>query len=354
MGILDFPTELLLLVAENLSIGDLSKLRSTSRQLLSVLTPRFEWLCLQDIGELTALQWAAVRGHTELIKLAISRGAEIDKPLRGKLVETALSMFDWHDCRSICALANNRARPGVKDSTFRTPLFLAACSWRLEAIKELLKLGASMQCFGDRGSPAHISAYRGNVDCMRAFIGARFDINTRGRRGRTVLHEAMYGGDRGVEMVEYLLQLEGGERLVNARDSGHRTPLHLAAGSYEFTDVIRVRMIELLLQHGADIHARDRFENTPAHLAAGVGDIYSMRVLIAAGVDFRARGRLGQTILHRAIKGRTGMLKYLLGQKGGRRIIHVRDNHGKTPLNYVRAICRCRRCSERLRTRIEE
>ena len=56
MGILNCANELLVMVGENLSIGDISKLRSTSRRLRLVLTPRYEKLCLEDIGKLTALQ----------------------------------------------------------------------------------------------------------------------------------------------------------------------------------------------------------------------------------------------------------------------------------------------------------
>ena len=37
-----------------------------------------------------------------------------------------------------------------------------------------------MQCFGGIDTPGHISAFKGNVDCMQAFIGAGFDINSRG------------------------------------------------------------------------------------------------------------------------------------------------------------------------------
>ena len=332
MGILNFPTELLLLVAENLSLGDLSKFRSASQQICLALTPRFERLCLQDIGELTALQWAAVRGHAELINLAILNGAEIDKPLRGRLDEAALSMYDIHNWNLICEMAYYGADTEAKDSILRTPLYLAACSGHLEAIRALLKLGASMERLAEMNTPAHISAHRGDVDCMRAFIGAKFVINTRGRGGRTILHEAMNGG---VEMAMYLLQLEGGGELVNARDSWRQTPLHYAMKSYDLSDKSRV-MAEVLLKHGADIHAKDQWEDTPAHIAARMGDVNSMRVFTAAGIDFHARGESGDTILHRAIRNdREGVLEHLLGQEGGRSIIHVRNDDRDTPLDIA-------------------
>ena len=330
MGILNFASEIFLLVAENLSIGDLSNFRLTSRRLHSVLTPLFEELFLQDIGELTALQWAVFRGHDGLIKLAILRGAEIDKPMRRKLNSTDLAMSGKRNLDSMCYWANNGAATGDKDPILRTPLYLAACLGRLKAIELLLKAGASMQCFGEMNTPAHVSAHRGDIDCMQAFINAKVDISIRGFHGQSILHTATKSD--GVEMMIYLLELAGGEKLVNARGSHQDTPLHWAAIGVGLGEQSIVK-IELLLHHGADICARDEFGSTPAHKAAAVGNVFAMRALIAAGIDWDARNNSGYTILRSAINGKPEMLEYLLGQKGGRKIIDVVDNEGRTPLD---------------------
>lgn len=289
---------------------------------------------MQDVGRLTALQWAAARGHRGLVELAIVNGAGIDKPLRSKLDPDVIKLADLiGDSRNLGRIfhwANYGAGTVAKDFILRTPLYLAACLGHLEAIVVLLATDASMQCFGEMNTPAHVSAYRGDVHCMRAFIGAKFDINTRGLGGATVLHAATESG--GVDMMTYLLGLAGGEKLINARDSNQQTPLHVTAAQYGLGEESKVKT-ELLLQHGADIHARDRMGNTPAHQAAIMGNVDTMRALIASGIDFHARNDSGQTILHSAINGEQGMLEYLLGQEGGRGIIHLGDNEGKTPLD---------------------
>ena len=322
------PNELLVLVAENLSIGDLSKFHSTSQRLYFVLTPRYKKLCLEDIGKLTALQWAAVRGHVELIKLAISTGAEINKPLESFLYKTAPLVSDRPG--SVCRLANRAIFPVTRDSAC-TSLYLATCSGKLPAIKVLLEAGASITCFSEIDTPAHIAAYKGDVDCMRAFIVAGFDIKTRGCGRRTILHEALCGG---VRMVRYLLEDAGGELLVNTGDYLFHTPLHVVARSFPVRYQRRV-LTKLLLQHGADIHARDFSGNTPAHVAAFMGDVDTLRVLIAAGVDFHDRGLGGLTILHKAVYNRKGVLEYLLKQQGVREIIHVADDFGSIPMNHA-------------------
>ena len=320
------------MVGGNLSFKDLSSLRSTSQKLRLALTPHYEKLCLEDVGKLTALQWAVLRGHVELIELAILNGADIDKPLGSILDKTALCMSDKPG--SFCLFVNQAYLDHPKYAISFTPLYLAACSENVRAIKALLKAGASMQCLDEIDTPAHVSATKGDVDCMQAFIGAGFDINTRGGGGCTILHQAMFGG---VKMVKYLLMHAGGEKLVNSKDYFNQTPLHLVAHGFPVR-YNRRAITELLLQHGANTNAKDYYGNTPAHLAAFPGDVDTMRVLIAAGIDFHARGGEGETILHRAILNRKGVLEYLLRQEGVREIIHLKDNKGRMALRLAKLL----------------
>ena len=330
MGILDFANELLLMVGENLLIADLSRLRSTSRRLWLVLTPRYKKLCLEDVGKLTALQWAVLCGHVELLELAISNGADIDKPLGSILDNAALRMSVRPGPVGRFVNQVFYDYPDYKISF--TPLYLAACSGKVGSIEALLKAGASMKCSDGIDTPAHVSAAEGDIDCMRSFIGAGFDINARGNGGFTILHLAMTAG---VKMVKYLLKHAGGDSLVNSKDYYMQTPLHLVADGFLVRYNRRVKT-ELLLQHGANIHAMDCDGNTPAHIAAFPGDVDTMQVLIAAGIDFHARGDAGKTILHCAMFNCKGVLEYLLRQEGVREIIHVKDDRGRTALRLAK------------------
>ena len=53
--------------------------------------------------------------------------------------------------------------------------------------------------------------------------------------------------------------------LSHASDGRKSTPLHLAAG-YN-----RTRIVEILLQHGADVHAKDKGGLVPLHNACSYG-----------------------------------------------------------------------------------
>ena len=337
MGFYDMLPELLLLVADNLALGDLANFRSTCYWLWDVLTPHFQKLCLRDSGELTTIQWAAVRGHSELIKLAILNGANIEEPFSGKLTLTTLgvtSKFEKYDPRHPCSLANAyRFYPPFK-TTICTPLFLATCCGHAKAIEVLLDHGASTHCPGGIMTPTHAAAFRGDVACMHVLVRPGFDISAQGVDGCSILHNALTGG---VEMMQYILQLDGGTNLVNSRTREGLTPLHSVMN---VNLALQQLEIELLLQHGADMYAKDNYGNLPVECLASRGNLECVQIFIEAGYDLYTIGRDGQTILHCAVFGGAEMVDYLLRQEGGRGFIDIEDEFQLTALDYAFETCR--------------
>ena len=107
-----------------------------------------------------------------------------------------------------------------------------------------------------------------NSICIVALLQHGADINIRTTEGKTALDLAE-AGTRAVLSGEYRKEevLEAARSgaedkltaLLNplnvnchASDGRRSTPLHLAAG-YN-----RIRVVQLLLQHGADVHAKDK------------------------------------------------------------------------------------------------
>ena len=264
MSLLDLPPELLLLIGENLSVKDISRVLRANRYLSCLLTPRFHKLALEDIGSLSALRWAAYRGYASLAELVLSNGAGVEEFERGRsILKTPLHIAAAQNYPDVIrAMAKYGRWINVTDARRSTPLHAAAGQRSLQAIRVLLELGADMTSTDfRRKTPVHVAAKRGDIDCMRAFIDAGWDFNLEWGPTRTVLHEATLGRK---EMVEFLLE-HGGKVLINVQDSSGKTPLHWTVGKYSGDEEIA----RILCYHGADTEVKDHRGQSPMDLAIG-------------------------------------------------------------------------------------
>ncbi|CAH8665820.1 unnamed protein product [Dicrocoelium dendriticum] len=116
---------------------------------------------------------------------------------------------------------------------------------------------------------------------------------------------------------------------VNSTDCSGRksTPLHFAAG-YGHREVV-----ELLLEHGAEVSARDVGGLIPLHNACSFGHVDVVRLLLAAGSDPNARDCWNYTPLHEAaIKGKVEVCILLLQSKADP---SARNLDGRTPVELA-------------------
>ena len=227
MGIHNIPIELLLLMVEKLCIKDLSHFLLTCRRLWSLLTPYFHEIGVQDIGNLTALHWAAQHGHATLAEIAIKSGADIDKPSQDQSGRAPMHLAAMNNHPAIIRLlVKNHANISARDNSHCTPLHYATmCEPGVETIRVLLELGAEMMCGNEFvDAPPFFAAQCGSVSCMKVFVDRGFDLTTRGLEGKNILHHAFTRNVR-QEMVSYLLAKEEVKPLIKVRDSRGIAPL---------------------------------------------------------------------------------------------------------------------------------
>lgn len=174
--------------------------------------------------------------------------------------------------------------------------------------------------------------------------------------GAQNIHEAVKANN--IEEVKVLLEKDS--KIVNSFDAEHNTPLILACSDINSD----IKLIELLIQSGADIDLGDVDNTLPLHLAAYSGHIKAVEILIQhkAKVDFKdnreqtpllfaaIRGNIeiagllvehgadvngkieytGVTLLHLSLsRGKEAMAEFLIS-KGAK--TDVRDNRGRLPL----------------------
>ncbi len=142
-------------------------------------------------------------------------------------------------------------------------------------------------------------------------------------------------------------------RPVIGSAKNHRSsqPLHYAADGYlesaTWDAKRQVRMIELLLKAGADIHAQDKNGATPLHRAVRTRCAAAVNCLLSAGSDATLRNKPGSTPFHLAVqntgRGGSGAEKAKIAQ---REIIRaflergisptLKDGKGKSVLAWAR------------------
>ena len=167
-------------------------------------------------------------------------------------------------------------------------------------------------------------------------------------QGDTALHVAAAG--HRVKTAKLLL--DAGADVGAARNHRRSQPLHYAAdGCLEnpHWDALRqVRMIEVLLKAGADLHAQDKNGATPLHRAVRTRCADAVKTLLNAGSDATLKNKPGSTPFHLAVQntGRGGSGTEM-AKSAQREIIQaflgrgvspsLKDSNGKSVFDWARS-----------------
>lgn len=117
---------------------------------------------------------------------------------------------------------------------------------------------------------------------------------------------------------------------VNVKDEDKMTALHWALA----LDIRnRKKIIELLLDKGADVNTKTDDGEMPLHSAIRTSKIDIVELLLAKGADVNATDQNGQTPLHLAARYATlDILKLLMTKNPD---VNVKDRNGRTPLDIA-------------------
>lgn len=193
------------------------------------------------------------------------------------------------------ALAVDPARANAKDGDGISLLMMALYHRRGDLVEHLLSLVSSLDAW-------ECAALGRTTDLFTLFARAPSTLTARSPDGFTLLHLAAYFGH--ADLAERLIRYGAAVDAVSANPSVVR-PLHsaVAAGS--------VRVVQVLLDAGAELDAKQRGGWTPLHAAAHRGDADLVELLLRRGAspsetsdDGRTAADLARAQGHHAIAAR--------------------------------------------------
>jgi len=272
-------------------------------------------------GGQTALMWAVANKYPEIVKLLVEHGADVRARSRGDF----------------------------------TPLLFAAQQGDVESGRTLLRAGADVyeSRKKDRMTGLMVAAACGNEKFSVLLLDKGANPNLIDESGYTALHYAA-SGEKTVELVKVLLAHGADPNARTTKDSRTNstsgvslkgaTPLLLAAS------LGNVETVRALIAGGADAFITTDEKTAPLHVAIWGGNPYARdwtdeekknlfeitRLLVGLGIDVNTAGEHGWTGLHgAAYKGVDSVVQFLV-EKGAK--MEVFDEYGQTPLSIANAV----------------
>ncbi|EED17581.1 ankyrin repeat-containing protein, putative [Talaromyces stipitatus ATCC 10500] len=241
------------------------------------------------------LYTAASLGHEDLVNVLLDCGADIKVKSAIQAIchicteATIVRAFEMGaDIHSIDEGGNNILHHGGRNESPAVLPILFKLGCPLEAVNKQNLQGKT---------PLMKAVKGGHVNNVTTLLAYNADPNTPLANGATALHVACNWDH--VEIARLLIDAGAKVEVVNG--DGWR-PIHFAAYNYS------TKMVELLVQHGADVTATDQQQNTALHLLLAEvtsnaskkfvkGILRKVKLLISANADPTAKNDSGDTPL---------------------------------------------------------
>ena len=221
-----------------------------------------------------ALSSAAENGHTDIVRILINEGAELN----------------------------------IRDKLDNTPLIKAAIGGYDNTIRELINEGAEVNVENVSGiTPLTYAAIGGHDETLKTLIEKGAEVNRENNQGATsIIHAAKYGQTGAIQIL-----IDKGADVKNIADKRGNTPL-MAATQNEHIDAI-----SLLVNAGAGMNRADNQGNTALMIAIIEGKEDVAKSLLEYGkIELDSTNKEGKNTLMLAIQNKMDHVSLLLIKRG--------------------------------------
>nr|BAE01031.1 unnamed protein product [Macaca fascicularis] len=191
---------------------------------------------------------------------------------------------------------------------------------------EALRLVKQMdftEAYADTCSTVGLAAREGNVKVLRKLLKKGRSVDVADNRGWMPIHEAAYHNS--VECLQMLINADSSENYIKMKTFEGFCALHLAASQGHW------KIVQILLEAGADPNATTLEETTPLFLAVENGQIDVLKLLLQHGANVNgSHSMCGWNSLHQASFQENAEIIKLLLKKGANK--ECQDDFGITPL----------------------
>ncbi|KAI1339173.1 hypothetical protein F5Y15DRAFT_80694 [Xylariaceae sp. FL0016] len=246
-----------------------------------------------------ALQKVAARGKLSIVRLLLERGADVHAK-RESEVPALVKAAEGGSAPVVTELLRHGADPNTRSgrSSGQTALFSAVVKGHDKTVEALLAGGADVEAQDREGRSAllYVASERQakrkwTTSTLKLLLDKGADLEVKDHIDRTPLLWAATNGN--VELARFLLENGANVTAKNTRD---KTALHLVAERNDKEH--REDMVQLLLEHGADVGSVSDGWWTPLHNAAQSGHLGIAVLLLEAGANVNAELSNGMTPLH--------------------------------------------------------
>ncbi|XP_060077187.1 uncharacterized protein LOC132556762 [Ylistrum balloti] len=239
----------------------------------------------------TALLWAARWGHNKTVEFLIERKADVS--LENDKKSTALYWAVRYEILEtvVILLEKGRANPNqTRLLGLVAPIVMASALGNNEIVKVLIENGADVNIVIRGGeTPLHHAAKEGHLEIVKTLLGRKADLNAQDEKGERSLTLAAQNGH--ADVVKYLLKC--------GADMYHKNHFGFDSWYYAMTQHNEIVLRELT-EHYTNLRSSNENVKSPLCIAASLGNCSMIKILLKMRVDPEETDEDGNTFIHHA------------------------------------------------------